>query len=181
MTMEHAHTPESGPEAVEALANQISDTLAELLEDGHHPHRLAEASLIAALPLLIEVTKAPTIEACLKSLAARFDGNELRAATPNQAKAAEAVRKAHLNDERSLMQFIATSIAGHLQQLLDAGENPGHVADAAIAAGVAMRMDVSGPLAVSQQLTGLAKQAAMNAVADWARRDAAQQPRKKLN
>ena len=78
MTIEHAHTPESGPEAVEALANQISDTLAELLEDGHHPHRLAEASLVASLPLLIEVTRAETIEACLLSLAARFEGNQLR-------------------------------------------------------------------------------------------------------
>lgn len=181
MTIEHPHSPNSGPEAVEELAGHISDALAHLLEDGYHPHRLAEASLIAALPLLIEVTRTPTIEACLKSLAARFDGNALRAATPKQASTAEAIRKVQINDEKSLVQFIASSIADHLQKLLDVGENPGHVADAAIAAGVAMRLDVSGPLAVSEQLTGLAKRAAMDAVVDWAKRDAAKQSPKNLN
>ena len=178
MTIEHPHSPEAGPEAVEALASEISNTFADLLEDGWHPHRVAEASLVASLPLLIEVTRAPTIEACLLALAARFEGNAIRAATALPSGSPAPAPKPAVNDDKSLVQFIATSIADHLQQLLDVGENPGHVADAAIAAGASLRLKVSGPLLLSQQLTGLAKQAAMDAVTDWARRDAESQPSK---
>lgn len=65
---------------VETLAHRLADRLAEELEDGAHPVTLAEAALIAFLPLALEVTRAGTIEDCLLSLAARFDGNAVRVA-----------------------------------------------------------------------------------------------------
>ena len=63
---------------VETLAGRISDSLLEEIDAGIHPVVVAEAAFLAALPLLLEATRAPTIEACLVSLAGRFDGNDLR-------------------------------------------------------------------------------------------------------
>ena len=63
---------------VETLAGRLSDRLLDEIDTGTHPVMVAEAAFLAALPLLLEATRAPTIEACLASLAARFDGNQLR-------------------------------------------------------------------------------------------------------
>lgn len=63
---------------VEGLANQFGAVLDGLLDAGVHPHRVAEAALLAFLPLAMEVTRAPTIEDCLLTLAAKFDGNAVR-------------------------------------------------------------------------------------------------------
>ena len=65
---------------VETLAGRLSDRLLDEIDTGTHPVMVAEAAFLAALPLLLEATRAPTIEACLASLAARFDGNQLRRA-----------------------------------------------------------------------------------------------------
>ena len=63
---------------VETLAGRLSDRLLDEIDTGTHPVMVAEAAFLAALPLLLEATRAPTIEACLASLAARFDVNQLR-------------------------------------------------------------------------------------------------------
>ena len=68
----------NSPEVVAVLSKALTEAYNRLLEEGVHPHRVAEAAIMASLPLLIEVTRAPTIEACLSGLAARFDGNTLR-------------------------------------------------------------------------------------------------------
>lgn len=72
---------ESNPAAqVECLAHAIGDALDGLHATGASPHAVAEAAFLAALPWLLEVTRTGTIEACLLSLAARFDGNAIRTA-----------------------------------------------------------------------------------------------------
>ena len=71
-----ATLPPTSP--VEILAGRLSDRLLDEIDTGTHPVMVAEAAFLAALPLLLEATRAPTIEACLASLAARFDGNQLR-------------------------------------------------------------------------------------------------------
>lgn len=78
-----------------------------------------------------------------------------------------------MQDDKTKVEHLSRSLADHLQQLIDAGENAGHVADAAIAAGASLRLQTSGPLILSQLLTGLAKRAAIQAVVDWGMKERA--------
>ena len=73
-----ATSSQSPPTGVIALTNQFSELSDALLDQGVHPFLVAEAALCAFLPLALEVTRSPTIEAALLTLAARFNGNELR-------------------------------------------------------------------------------------------------------
>lgn len=75
------------------------------------------------------------------------------------------------NPDVAAVQRLTVELADHLQQLMDAGANPGHVADAAMAAGMGLRLRVSGPLTASRQLSALAKRAALDAVVEWAMRE----------
>ena len=68
------------PAHLDGLVNQFCGLVDALLEAGVHPYHVAEASLLAGLPLFMEVTRAGTMEDALLCLASKFDGNQLRRA-----------------------------------------------------------------------------------------------------
>lgn len=51
-----------------------------------------------------------------------------------------------MSEDRKIVESISADLADHLQSLLDAGYNAGHVADAAIMAACSLRVHISGPL-----------------------------------
>lgn len=75
------------------------------------------------------------------------------------------------NADVAAVKELTTKLADHLQALMDDGANPGLIADAAIAAGLGLRLRLSGPLTLSRQLSGLAKRAALDAVIEWGMRE----------
>ncbi|MBI2719556.1 MAG: hypothetical protein HY245_03945 [Rhizobiales bacterium] len=75
--MESAQIIEPRPR-LEDIAHELSDHVLDLLDAGNSPHVVCEAALLAAIPILLEVTKLPTIEAMFGYLAASFDGNVRR-------------------------------------------------------------------------------------------------------
>jgi hypothetical protein len=63
--------------SVEYLANEFADLAQRLLDEGQHPHDVAEAVFLASLPILMEVTRQPTVEDLMLHIASRFGGNQV--------------------------------------------------------------------------------------------------------
>ncbi|WP_395664204.1 hypothetical protein [Aestuariivirga sp.] len=86
------------------------------------------------------------------------------------------ITQAAAAQHRTDVERLSAAIADYLQELLNQGHNCGAVADAAVMAGASLRLHASGPLATSQILSTLAKRFAVDAVTDWALREAGHRP-----
>ncbi len=68
-----------------------------------------------------------------------------------------------MNDHPITADYLRKHIAEILHSLIENGDPPQAVADAAIAVGAALRQEVSGPLSAAQHLLDQARLAAMDA------------------
>ncbi len=68
-----------------------------------------------------------------------------------------------MQDNKIILEHLRRCLADYMRELIESGEQPCHVASAAIAAGATLRLEVSGPLLAAQELLDHAKVSALDA------------------